>query len=211
MFSTDIEQLSNAISGIYGSKFNGERYLERFYDRVIPLSKPSSFDYLNEWGVLMCPQSFYTIIHEIVNRNGFSMRTSAEYYESLKKTEVELEKGSYYEVVISFFLAGMVPVLQAIRIKSIESYHANTERAIPDPIFRYLDLSEEFSGLLDRTLEVINRKAGKEDISEEQRKGFITDICIATFAKEPLVLNDVGKRLGHPAYNLPRMAERVLR
>lgn len=40
VFSTDLEQLANAISGAYGSKFNGIRYLERFYDRIIRLSKP---------------------------------------------------------------------------------------------------------------------------------------------------------------------------
>lgn len=137
------------------------------------------------------------------------MRTSNEYCESLKKTEAELEKGSQ-EVIISFFFAGLVPVLQAIRIESMESYNAITSLAVLEPIFRYMDLSECFKAFLDRAIKIIYREVEPDDVSDERRRSFITDICAAAFAKDPRVADDAQERLGYPAHSLPTMAARAL-
>lgn len=209
VFSTDIEQLANAISGAYGSKFNGVRYLERFYDRVIPLSKPSACDYLTGLGMPISSDWFYRIVHEIANRAGFSMRTSIEYYESLKRTEEEIEKGTD-EIIESLFLAGLVPVLQAIRIESIENYNVITRQAVPEPIFQYIAPLKELRFFLDMVIATTCRDIDQNNVSEEQRKSLITDICVSAFSKDPRVAEDAQRHLGYSGYRLPGQAERVL-
>lgn len=48
--STDSVQLGHALSGIYGEAFDSKKYLERFYDRKIELSKVNPMEYLELLG-----------------------------------------------------------------------------------------------------------------------------------------------------------------
>ncbi|WP_413190708.1 P-loop NTPase fold protein [Psychrobacter sp. AT9] len=46
VLGTDLEQLGKAISGVYGESYNGQKYLERFFDFEINLNTP---DYNDFW------------------------------------------------------------------------------------------------------------------------------------------------------------------
>lgn len=46
VLGTDLEQLGKAISGVYGESYNGQKYLERFFDFEINLNTP---DYNKFW------------------------------------------------------------------------------------------------------------------------------------------------------------------
>ncbi|HBK5920272.1 TPA: hypothetical protein LMR99_002837 [Vibrio alginolyticus] len=66
LIATDTEELKHSIKAIYGSGFNADKYLNRFFTNRITLEKPSTYSYLkskeidfskynNDEGFCLCP------------------------------------------------------------------------------------------------------------------------------------------------------------
>lgn len=49
ILSTNTAQLAHAVTAIYGTNFNGQQYLRRFFNRTYTLSKPSNKDLMSAW------------------------------------------------------------------------------------------------------------------------------------------------------------------
>lgn len=47
IIATDTKQLTSAVKGAYGAEFDGERYLQRFFDRTYRFAKPNMMDFVN--------------------------------------------------------------------------------------------------------------------------------------------------------------------
>ncbi|WP_333613952.1 KAP family P-loop NTPase fold protein [Psychrobacter sp.] len=65
VLGTDLEQLGKAISGVYGESYNGQKYLERFFDFEINLNTP---DYNKFWQSLSENYSGKDNIRTLENR-----------------------------------------------------------------------------------------------------------------------------------------------
>lgn len=209
VFSTDVEQLANAISGAYGREFDGEKYLERFYDRIVPLSRPSSAAYLSRLGIENGYDPFNEITHNLANRLGFSLRDSNCYIQSLEAARKLLDEEAC-GCLESFFLAGLIPVLQAIKIESVGDYNKVVRQAIPDPIFRFIGISEAFRSFVDGTIKDMTRRTPEveqSEVSDEEREEFISNVCIAAFKRED---SAEKRRLGYYAQSLLSLRKRVL-
>lgn len=46
VIAVDIEQLGNAVSAVYGSKYDGHKYLRRFFPKVIDIRRQNTFKYI---------------------------------------------------------------------------------------------------------------------------------------------------------------------
>lgn len=49
LLSTDTKQLAHSISGVYGSTFDGQRYLQRFFTRTFTLPNPTPFQFIDAY------------------------------------------------------------------------------------------------------------------------------------------------------------------
>lgn len=76
VFSVDSKQLADAIAGVYGSAFDGTRYLERFFDSRFELTPADKLKYLDVAGYEKDnPFCYYVnIANEYVSKAVFSMR-----------------------------------------------------------------------------------------------------------------------------------------
>lgn len=88
VYSTDITQLAHSLQGVYGPKFEGRKYLERFYDKRLELDPIKSADYLLYKGVSTnngFAQSYINITNELLSNKQASLRTCNRLTDPIKK------------------------------------------------------------------------------------------------------------------------------
>lgn len=75
VYSTDITQLAHSLQGIYGSSFEGRKYLERFYDKRLELNPIKPAEYLLYKGVnTMDGYTFIDITIDLLSYKQASLR-----------------------------------------------------------------------------------------------------------------------------------------
>ncbi len=73
LYSVNAKQLARVIEGQYGSEFNGDRYLSKFYDIIIPIRTVSTDDYLTHMDVDPSLQSSF-VIKAVTEAHDMSLR-----------------------------------------------------------------------------------------------------------------------------------------
>lgn len=190
VFSTDMQQLGNIVSGAYGDKFDGSRYLGRFYDRIIPLSKPDPAVYLAACGVENSPslreesylRNLDLVITDLSNVSALSMRETDCYLESLEEVRTILERAPYGTIWSSvFFCAGVVPVLLLIKLRDIVGYGKVVDHADPRPIVDYLEKSSVLKQLSETAASCLSGESTNAYDYSEKGGQLIADLCTVAF------------------------------
>lgn len=190
VFSTDMHQLGNIVSGAYGDRFDGSRYLGRFYDRIIPLSKPDPAAYLATCGMenSFCrrsddyTQNLNQVITDLSNVSALSMRETNCYLESLEEVKTMLERAPYDTSWPKlFFCAGVVPVLLLIKLRDIEAYDKVVNNADPQPIVDYLKKSPVLKQMNESACSSLSGKGSNAYASSEDDGQLIADLCEIAF------------------------------
>lgn len=217
VFSTDMRQLASAVSGHYGNSFDGARYLGRFYDRIIPLSKPAPTAYLATLGVesSQClrvenySEYLNLVITDLSNVSALSMRETNCYLESLDKVQVSLERAPYgTNSAILFFCAGIVPVLMLVKLRNIMGYGKVVDYADPEPIVGYLKESSAFKQLCETAVSCIANESLKGDAYAGDGSKLVADLCNVAFGNDlqseecRLACGRVGYQVSKPIRNL---------
>lgn len=213
VFSTDVHQLSNVVSGAYGEKFDGSGYLARFYDRIIPLSRPASSAYLKSQGMECSSRRFDSVVMDLANVSNLSMRETNCFLESLDKTRVMLESAPSDEGwAYIFFCAGIVPVLMLLKLRDIEAYSLVVNSANSQPVVDYLTTCPKFEQLCETALSNIASVCLRGDEYLDNREKLITDLCTIAFDKNQQSegYRLAYKRLGYLVDRMPSIAKQVL-
>ena len=214
VFSTDVHQLANIVSGAYGHNLDGMKYLGRFYDRIIPLSKPTSSTYLQSRDVRENAQWLNTVVTDLANISALSMRETNCYLESLDETRSVVEKFSIsVDMAKAFFCAGIVPIVMLLKLRNLSEYNAVVNFADSVPVLNYLDRSAEFKELCEATISSFSSDDRRCETYAEDAKSTIDDLCVVAFSSDRHSAKclEANRRLRHHSNCIHELAQRLVK
>lgn len=194
VYSTDISQLANSLEGIYGSNFDGVKYLERFYDKRIELNPVKPADYLSLKGVnTKMGYVFVNITIELLNYKKASLRACNRLAVSISELlGYILNYQTFYGVnEISIFPKQcLLPVLNVLAYyEPLSWYEVRAGRGY-DAVYELACHSELFIKCLDSAIEEAwGSKKGEFPYNqgiENRHKRFIEDLCALIYTDDRL-------------------------
>lgn len=183
VYSMDVTQLSNALKGFYGSSFDPQKYLERFYDRRIGFSPVSKKDYLLRTNPPLRGSGIYDeIVNALIDARHLTMRDLnrlAKFNEARGFLDTQHSEGTIYDYVISFANLALLPVLIAIEYFEPKTWHQIQSGESFESIFTFAKDILPFEEMLDRVLPSVFEV--NETISDEDRSNLIVNLCSLIF------------------------------
>ncbi len=146
LFSADLKQLGHTIKKLYGTEFDSDLYMQRFFDAIFTLNGNSYEKYVNE--ELGYYISETNISHEIckvaISYNGLTIRETNKFIKRIKACEKSVFSSDEFYKENFLARAVFVPWGIALKYKNSHKYNAfiNGEYRESD-IREYLDTSKE--------------------------------------------------------------------
>lgn len=194
VYSTDITQLGHSLQGVYGPKFEGRKYLERFYDKRLELDSIKPADYLLYKGVSAnngYTQSYINITNELLSNKQASLRTCNRLADPIKK---QLDYIDTHQEFCGNGRARLFPNLCLLPALNILAYYEPLTwyevktNANYSAVYESAKHSKHFIKCLDIVIEEVwgsNKEElpYKQDI-ETRRKRFVEDVCTLIFIND---------------------------
>lgn len=123
IFSTNIEELVNTVQGLYGSGFDADRYLDRFFDLRTSLKNPQDLNnYLLSKGFDKNSSVYNEVQSRVIKYCQFTLREVNHY---LKGTEIangiyskNYDLNDANHILHTYF----VPILIGLKMKNLKEY-----------------------------------------------------------------------------------------
>ncbi len=187
--STNNEQLSHMICKLYGDKFGGYEYLNKFYDFVINLDDVEVENYINYYLDFNDKNNYNcSIVLEIIKQHKFSFREINRYVSSLnlvsnylKSEDSFLEKFSYYRLLLA-------PYAIALKIKSNKKFNDFISGSGLDDLLSFCKFSPEFKKIIDG----LYKYSFKKDPDGESEFKIIEEIYIDLTVNKNLYSERLG-------------------
>ena len=194
VYSTDITQLAHSLQGVYGPKFEGRKYLERFYDKRLELDSIKPADYLLYKGVSAnngYTQSYINITNELLSNKQASLRTCNRLADVIKK---QLDYINTHQNFYGNSGAGLFPNLCLLPVLNVLAYYEPLTwyevktSANFSAVYEFGKRSDYFIKCLDRVIEEVwgskkDELPYKQDI-ENRHKRFVEDVCTLIFIND---------------------------
>lgn len=214
VYSTDITQLAHSLQGVYGPKFEGRKYLERFYDKRLELDSIKPADYLLYKGVSAnngYTQSYINITNELLSNKQASLRTCNRLADVIKK---QLDYINTHQNFYGNSGAGLFPNLCLLPVLNVLAYYEPLTwyevktSANFSAVYEFGKRSDYFIKCLDRVIEEVwgskkDELPYKQDI-ENRRKRFVEDVCTLIFIndyRDPRIEELSNSELTYTNYN----------
>ena len=214
VYSTDITQLAHSLQGVYGPKFEGRKYLERFYDKRLELDSIKPADYLLYKGVSAnngYTQSYINITNELLSNKQASLRTCNRLADVIKK---QLDYINTHQKFYGNSGAGLFPNLCLLPVLNVLAYYEPLTwyevktSANFSAVYEFGKRSNYFIKCLDRVIEEVwgskkDELPYKQDI-ENRRKRFVEDVCTLIFIndyRDPRIEELSNSELTYTNYN----------
>lgn len=214
VYSTDITQLAHSLQGVYGPKFEGRKYLERFYDKRLELDSIKPADYLLYKGVSAnngYTQSYINITNELLSNKQASLRTCNRLADVIKK---QLDYINTHQNFYGNSRAGLFPNLCLLPVLNVLAYYEPLTwyevktSANFSAVYEFGKRSNYFIKCLDRVIEEVwgskkDELPYKQDI-ENRRKRFVEDVCTLIFIndyRDPRIEELSNSELTYTNYN----------
>lgn len=214
VYSTDITQLAHSLQGVYGPKFEGRKYLERFYDKRLELDSIKPADYLLYKGVSAnngYTQSYINITNELLSNKQASLRTCNRLADVIKK---QLDYINTHQSFYGNSGAGLFPNLCLLPVLNVLAYYEPLTwyevktSANFSAVYEFGKRSNYFIKCLDRVIEEVwgskkDELPYKQDI-ENRRKRFVEDVCTLIFIndyRDPRIEELSNSELTYTNYN----------
>lgn len=130
VFSTNLDELQYTIKHYYGEQFDGDRYLDRFFDLTIVLPKPNMNKFYKEIGMIDSEKEYDKICIQVIEHFQFGLREVIKYYQKSRAAVYQdnYEGSDYggnnpeeYEA-IEFAYHFMLPFILGLRMHSYKEY-----------------------------------------------------------------------------------------
>lgn len=170
IFSADLKQLGHTIKKLYGSEFDSDLYMQRFFDAIFTLTGNDYEKYVNE--ELGYYISETNISHEIckvaIAYNGLTVRETNKFIKRMKVCEKSIFQWDDFYKENYLARAVFVPWGIALKYKNTHKYNAfvNGEYSESD-IKEYLDTSKELPLWLKECYVGNSTKSQEIDIYKE--------------------------------------------
>lgn len=194
VYSTDITQLAHSLQGVYGPKFEGRKYLERFYDKRLELDPIKPADYLLYKGVSTnygYAQSYIQIADELLSNKQASLRTCNRLADPIKKQldYIDTHQGFYGNGRARLFPnLCLLPALNVLAYYEPLTWYKVKTNANYSAVYEFAKHSKHFIKCLDTVIEEVwgskkDELPYKQDI-ENRRKRFVEDVCALIFLND---------------------------
>ena len=198
IYSTDITQLAHSLQGVYGPRFEGRKYLERFYDKRLELNPIRPADYLLYKGInTMDGYTFMDITIDLLNYKQASLRACNRLIDSI--TNLSRYTANHWEHfgngrVQHFPDQGLLPVINILAYYDPLAWHEMKTGTDYEAVYELAKHSNHFIRYLDEVIESVwgankDELPYKQDI-ENRRKRFVEDLCALIYGN-----NDMDSRV----------------
>ena len=190
VYSTDITQLAHSLQGVYGPRFEGRKYLERFYDKRLELDPIKPADYLLYKGVNTLDEySFVNITIDLLNHKQASLRACNRLAESITHLLDYISKHNEYfgdTKLQRFQYHCLLPVLNVLAYYEPLAWHEVKTGADFSAVYELASHSRLFVELLDEAIEEA-WGTRKDELpyyqeTESRRSRFIEDVCASIYS-----------------------------
>lgn len=136
VFSTNLSELSNTVKQIYGSKFNGDSYLDRFFDYTILLPEPNLINYYNKVISPSTSYALFDVANEVAKHFNFTLRQLNHYFARISVLENMIlnENISVFYYLTKYFATFMI----ALKMSSNKDYNEFLKGNRSDSIIAFL-------------------------------------------------------------------------
>lgn len=198
VYSTDITQLAHSLQGIYGPRFDGRKYLERFYDKRLELNPIKPADYLLYKGInTMDGYTFMDITIDLLGYKQASLRACNRLIDSI--TNLSRYIANRWEHfgngrVQHFPDQGLLPVINILAYYDPLAWHEMKTSTDFGAVYELAKHSNRFIRYLDEVIESVwganmDELPYKRDI-ENRRRRFVEDLCALIYGN-----NDMDPRV----------------
>lgn len=198
VYSTDITQLAHSLQGIYGPRFDGRKYLERFYDKRLELNPIKPTDYLLYKGInTMDGYTFMDITIDLLGYKQASLRACNRLIDSI--TNLSRYIANHWEHfgdgrVQHFPDQGLLPVINILAYYDPLAWHEMKTSTDFGAVYELAKHSNRFIRYLDEVIESVwgankDELPYKQDI-ENRRRRFVEDLCALIYGN-----NDMDPRV----------------
>lgn len=198
VYSTDITQLAHSLQGIYGPRFDGRKYLERFYDKRLELNPIKPADYLLYKGInTMDGYTFMDITIDLLGYKQASLRACNRLIDSI--TNLSRYIANHWEHfgngrVQHFPDQGLLPVINILAYYDPLAWHEMKTSTDFGAVYELAKHSNRFIRYLDEVIESVwganmDELPYKRDI-ENRRTRFVEDLCALIYGN-----NDMDPRV----------------
>lgn len=198
VYSTDITQLAHSLQGIYGPRFDGRKYLQRFYDKRLELNPIKPADYLLYKGInTMDGYTFMDITIDLLGYKQASLRACNRLIDSI--TNLSRYIANHWEHfgngrVQHFPDQGLLPVINILAYYDPLAWHEMKTSTDFGAVYELAKHSNRFIRYLDEVIESVwganmDELPYKRDI-ENRRRRFVEDLCALIYGN-----NDMDPRV----------------
>jgi len=198
VYSTDITQLAYSLQGVYGPRFDGRKYLERFYDKRLELNPIKLADYLLYKGAnTMDGYIFMDITIDLLSYKQASLRACNRLIDSI--TNLFRYIANHWEhfgngMVQHFPDQGLLPAINILAYYDPLAWHEMKTSTDFGAVYELAKHSNRFILYLDDVIESVwgankDELPYKQDI-ENRRKRFVEDLCALIYGN-----NDMDPRV----------------
>lgn len=198
VYSTDITQLAHSLQGIYGPRFDGRKYLERFYDKRLELNPIKPADCLLYKGInTMDGYTFMDITIDLLGYKQASLRACNRLIDSI--TNLSRYIANHWEHfgngrVQHFPDQGLLPVINILAYYDPLAWHEMKTSTDFGAVYELAKHSNRFIRYLDEVIESVwganmDELPYKRDI-ENRRRRFVEDLCALIYGN-----NDMDPRV----------------
>lgn len=212
VYSTDITQLAHSLQGVYGPRFDGRKYLERFYDKRLELNPIKPADYLLYKGInTMDGYTFMDITIDLLGYKQASLRARNRLIDSI--TNLSRYIANHWEHfgngrVQHFPDQGLLPVVNILAYYDPLAWHEMKTSTGYETVYELAKHSDHFIQYLDEVIESVwgankDELPYKQDI-ENRRKRFVEDLSALIYGnndRDPRVKELGNSELNRMSFN----------
>ena len=212
VYSTDITQLAHSLQGVYGPRFEGRKYLERFYDKRLELNPIKPAEYLLYKGInTMDGYTFMDITIDLLSYKQASLRACNRLADPLKKQldYIGTHSGLYGNGRARLFPdLCLLPALNVLAYYEPLTWYEVRANANYSAVYEFAKHSKHFIKCLETVIEEVwgskkDELPYKQDI-EARRKRFVEDVCALIFIndyRDPRIKELSNSELTYTNYN----------
>lgn len=201
LVGTNNKELGNTICKVYGEKYDGYGYLDKFFDYTYELPYNYIDNYINNKYAGNTLDNYSTLVPKQLSKNyKLTMREYNRYKASLDKIRSYYERSSSYNVAFNYFLKYIfVPIALILKIKNKQKYYEFMDGHAFNVIKDFMEDNIYDSEIFDLICEndyPLSQEVSKikKDFSNDKdaEKKQINDLKIKTYQKNYILINSEG-------------------
>lgn len=191
VFSVNIEQLQHTIKKYYGADFCASRYLEKFFDKRVPLLNANYSKYYQSIGFVKSNCIYDQMCNLVITHFDFQIREKIKFLHETRTvvdTSVFIRFSFHEENAESFCLIYIVPIILGLQIYDITLYTNCIEGRnyfeFTEILIKYQDSFSEILWLLSKGETFSNEKAINTNIKLINLKERLIEVYNALFVNQ---------------------------